>query len=151
MYFLNAQKLQKNSRMVRGRRSTPADGVGELNLPLPDDTASTVWDTIRNTINHPRRTLYFIVDEAHRGAKQTSDRKTILQSLIAGHDDVPAMPIVWGISATVDRFNDLMNSLSATVGRMQLAGRPRTRGTTPAATGPSGRRTTRRPRSPRRR
>jgi len=120
VYFLNAQKLQKNSRMVRGRRSTTADGVDALNLPLPDDTASTVWDTIRNTINHPRRTLYFIVDEAHRGAKQTKERTTILQRLIAGHDDVPAMPIVWGISATVERFNDLMNSLSATVGRMQL-------------------------------
>ncbi|MGP9611554.1 DEAD/DEAH box helicase family protein [Corynebacterium sp. AOP36-E1-14] len=120
VYFLNAQKLQKNSRMVRGRRHTSATGGDLLSMPLPDDTASTVWDTIRNTINHPDRTLYFIVDEAHRGAKQSSDRKTILQRLITGHDDVPAMPIVWGISATVNRFNKLMTDLSATVRRLQL-------------------------------
>jgi len=120
VYFLNAQKLQKNGKMVRGRRSAAPTGDPELDMPLPDDTASTVLDTIRNTINHPRRTLYFVVDEAHRGAKQTKDRTTILQRLIAGHDDVPAMPIVWGISATVERFDTLMRELSATVGRLPL-------------------------------
>ena len=73
----------------------------------------TIWDTIRNTIEDPDLTLYLVLDEAHRGmgnlstAAQT-ERSTIVKRLINGADGVPAIPVVWGISATVERFNKAM-------------------------------------------
>ena len=34
---------------------------------------------------------------------------TIVKRLINGSGAVPAIPVVWGISATVERFNEAMN------------------------------------------
>ena len=47
IYFLNTQKLGKNSLLVRG-----FEGGDDL-LARPDAQAFTIWDTIRNTIEDP--------------------------------------------------------------------------------------------------
>jgi type III restriction enzyme len=109
IYFLNTQKLGKNSLLVRGFEG----GEDLLTEMRPDAQAFTIWDTIRNTIDDPDLTLYFVLDEAHRGmgnptkAAETA-KSTIVQRLINGASGVPGIPVVWGISATVERFKKAM-------------------------------------------
>ena len=110
IYFLNTQKLSKNSLLVRGH--DPDDPAVEKadGVPLmPDARAHTIWDTIRNTIEDPDLTLYLVLDEAHRGMKEGPTRgdnkPTIVKQLINGTGGVPGIPIAWGISATVERFD----------------------------------------------
>jgi type III restriction enzyme len=106
IYFLNTQKFGKNSLLVRG-----FEGENDLVTEMrPDAQAYTLWDTIRNTIEDPELTLYLVLDEAHRGmgnpsAASQSAKSTIVQRLINGAGGVPGIPAVWGISATVERFN----------------------------------------------
>lgn len=108
VYFLNTQKLSKNSRLVRGE-PTPAPGQARLFEPRPDEMQSSIYDVITNTVENKDLTLYFVLDEAHRGMGTTSkDRLTIVQRLINGHGAVPPMPVVFGISATVERFETVM-------------------------------------------
>jgi superfamily II DNA or RNA helicase len=109
IYFLNTQKLGKNSLLVRGHSKDELEArAGDL-LPetRPDLHAYTIWDTIQNTVEDPGLTLYLVLDEAHRGmSNSTSNEKgTIVQRLINGYGGVPGIPAVWGISATVERFN----------------------------------------------
>lgn len=116
VYFLNTQKLGKNSLLTRGHDAyQEAAELGQDTLPemRPDGRTFTIWDTIRNTIEHPDLTLYLVLDEAHRGmgsgGKAARDaRSTIVKRLINGDGTVPPVPIVWGISATVDRFRAAM-------------------------------------------
>lgn len=111
IYFLNTQKLSKSSLLVRGHESLYEDDELHWLYPgaRPDARAYTIWDTIRNTIEDPELNLYLILDEAHRGMGRTSsDRSTIVQRLINGHSDIPAIPVVMGISATVERFESAM-------------------------------------------
>lgn len=106
IYFLNTQKLGKNSLLVRG-----FDGEVDGTFPemRPDLRSHTIWDTIRNTVEDPALTLYLVLDEAHRGmGKENGEKSTIVKRLINGGNGVPGIPIVWGISATVDRFNKAM-------------------------------------------
>jgi type III restriction enzyme len=115
VYFLNTQKLGKNSLLVRGHDTEELDEMaGEL-LPetRPDMRSYTMWDTIRNTIEDPELTLYLVLDEAHRGMGNPSNaeqsaKSTIVKRLINGAAGVPGIPIVWGISATVERFKKAM-------------------------------------------
>lgn len=112
VYFLNVQKLGKNSLLVRGAQES-AHETGSLILPMPDARAFTMWDTLANTIADERLTLYLILDEAHRGMKvpnkgDRDEKATIVQRLVNGANEVPPVPIVWGISATVERFNEAM-------------------------------------------
>ncbi len=109
IYFLNTQKLGKNSLLVRGHDAEEMEAkAGEL-LPetRPDLRAYTIWDTIQNTIDDPDLTLYLVMDEAHRGMGNPTlkEKSTIVQRLINGFSGVPGIPVVWGISATVERFN----------------------------------------------
>lgn len=112
IYFLNTQKLGKKSLLVRGHdQETVEARAGEL-LPdtRPDLRSYTMWDTIQNTIEDPELTLYLVLDEAHRGmgprtAANQNAKNTIVQRLINGSGGVPGIPVVWGISATVERFN----------------------------------------------
>ncbi|HYD86247.1 MAG TPA: DEAD/DEAH box helicase family protein [Vitreimonas sp.] len=110
IYFLNTQKLGKNSLLVRGH--DPGGGTTEDDAQLkimPDLRSFTIWDIIQNTIEDPSLTLYLVLDEAHRGMKESADAKpTIVKQLINGTGSVPGVPVVWGISATVDRFNKAM-------------------------------------------
>ena len=112
LYFLNAQKLGRNSLLVRGAPERFQESA-QYDLPMPDARAFTMWDTLANTIADEHLTLYLILDEAHRGMKPPSTRDraekaTIVQRLVNGANGVPPVPIVWGISATVERFNDAM-------------------------------------------
>lgn len=125
VYFLNAQKLSKNGLLVRGADSGrlfepgSADEEGRLfdSGASPDLRAFTIWDTIRNTVEDEHLTLYLILDEAHRGMRtrnqnerenERAEKQTIVRRLINGAHGSPAVPVVWGISATVKRFNDAM-------------------------------------------
>ena len=110
VYFLNTQKLSRTSRLVRGD-TNGNDDQGELFPPRPDDIQRTIYEIIRSTIEDENLTLYLVLDEAHRGMNTSpGERTTIVQRLINGHGGVPPMPIVWGISATVERFQKTMSS-----------------------------------------
>lgn len=109
IYFLNTQKLGKNSLLVRGFDD---EAGGLFPGARPDLRGHTIWDTIRNTIEDPALTLYLVMDEAHRGmGKENSEKPTIVRRLINGEKGVPGIPVVWGISATVERFNKAMEGV----------------------------------------
>lgn len=117
IYFLNTQKLSKNSLLVRGSDSDDSASAEGLQLSLmPDLRSHTIWDTIQNTIEDPDLTLYLILDEAHRGMKEGGNARgdgkpTIVKQLINGKGSVPGIPVVWGISATVERFNQAISGM----------------------------------------
>lgn len=114
IYFLNTQKLSKNSLLVRGHDQDELETKAGLLLPetRPDLRAYTIWDTIKNTIEDPELTLYLVLDEAHKGMGNSAVREkgTIVQRLMNGFGSVPGIPVVWGISATVERFNKAIES-----------------------------------------
>lgn len=112
VYFLNTQKLSKSSNLVKGAgsRLEPENMLASME-PRPDDMQSNIYDTIINTIENDDLTLYLVLDEAHRGMKPQRDRATIVQRLINGQGAVPPIPVVFGISATVDRFENTMKSV----------------------------------------
>ena len=108
VYFLNTQKLSKSSLLVRGHdpEYSGTENIGGRTL-MPDARAFSIWDTIRNTIENPKLTLYLVLDEAHRGMNSSgrnSEKPTIVKRLINGSGSVPGIPIVLGISATIERF-----------------------------------------------
>lgn len=102
IYFLNTQLLAKSSLLAR-------EGPTLARV-------FTFWDVIRNTVaEHENRgtTLYLVVDEAHRGmteGRELAEANSIIQRFILGYPDegMPAVPVVWGISATPQRFLDLV-------------------------------------------
>jgi len=94
VYFLNIQKLSRSGRLSQSG----------TNL-----RQASFWDVLANTIEGARATPYLILDEAHRGMKRTAERKTIVQRLIHGEaGSNPPVPVVWGISATIERFTTAM-------------------------------------------
>ena len=112
IYFLNTQKLSKNSRLVKGEL---VQEDGKLLQVRPDLLQSSIYDVIRNTIEDKELTLYMVLDEAHRGmstGNSEKERTTIVQRLINGQNGVPPIPIVWGISATVERFTNAMKNVT---------------------------------------
>jgi hypothetical protein len=118
IYFLNTQKLSKTSLLTRGHdQDDESLETADGQKIMPDMRAFTIWDTIRNTIDDPDLTLYLVLDEAHRGMKPdgsmsaASGRQTIVKQLINGSGGTPAIPIVWGVSATVDRFNKALEGM----------------------------------------
>lgn len=118
VYFLNTQKLSKNSRLVRGHDSDDDSGGSDDQQMkiMPDLRAHTIWDTIQNTIEDPDLTLYLLLDEAHRGMKEgkrsgRESKLTIVKRLINGSGSVPGIPVVWGISATAKRFDDAVKEM----------------------------------------
>lgn len=111
IYFLNTQKLGKKSLLVRGFEP---DNSGQVEIEMrPDARAYTIWDTIKNTIEDPGLVLYLMLDEAHRGMGDptkaaAAEKSTIVSRLINGVGGVPGIPVVLGISATVERFTKAM-------------------------------------------
>jgi hypothetical protein len=72
-------------------------------------------------------TLYLVLDEAHRGMQEgkrsnNDNKPTIVKQLINGSGSVPGIPIVWGISATVQRFNDAVSETARTGDPAQRGG-----------------------------
>lgn len=97
IYFINPSKLSATSRFVR----------------RTNDRSVTFWEILDNTIMDRTLTLYVILDEAHEGMKapqkkDEDERQTIVQKIINGNGSNAAVPIVWGISATPERFNTAM-------------------------------------------
>ncbi|MFI9614552.1 DEAD/DEAH box helicase [Streptomyces sp. NPDC052023] len=114
VYFLNSQKLSKNTLLVRGAVED-GNALFERNV-TPDLRQHTIWDTIRNTIEDDRLTLYLILDEAHKGmrrrtAADRAEQQTLVKRLINGANGVPPIPVVWGISATIERFTAAMKDV----------------------------------------
>src|SRR5690625_4890752 len=108
VYFLNTHKMSRTSRLVKGAPESRTDVLPGLGV-RPDMAQTNIFDTITNTIQNKDQTLYFFLDEAHRGmGTRRNDRDTIVQRLINGQGNVPPMPIVFGISATVERFEQAM-------------------------------------------
>ncbi|MFN8519590.1 MAG: DEAD/DEAH box helicase family protein [Chloroflexota bacterium] len=98
VYFLNTQKLSKTARLSQS---------GTNNREF------SFWDILGNTIRADRTDLVMVLDEAHRGMKRASDRKGIVQRLIHGEPGSnPAVPVVWGISATIERFTRAMGEVT---------------------------------------
>ncbi len=102
IYFLNTQKLSRTSNLTH---------PGELRQ-------YTIWETLANTIATKADRLYLIIDEAHRGMKdkEAGRATTIMQKFILGSpkDNLPPAPVVIGMSATIERFNQLVKNSSAT-------------------------------------
>ena len=124
VYFLNAQKLSRNSLLVRGAEVSDAPALPGMKAP-PDLRANTIWDILRNTIEDEELTLYLVLDEAHKGmrrptARDARERQSIVRRLINGDETGRPIPIVWGISATVQRFEEAMAE-AETGGRHRLA------------------------------
>jgi type III restriction enzyme len=99
VYFINAQLLGKAGIIV-GPRSP------KHQFPF--------WETVADTIAAPGRTLYFVVDEAHRGMgedkKAREDAKTIVQKFIKGIEGVMLpVPIIFGISATPAKYRAVVD------------------------------------------
>lgn len=102
VYFLNTQKLGKNSLLVK----------------KGDDRAYTLWNWIANTVNERPTSFYLIIDEAHRGMMEGKDREeatSIIQKFIKGAPgEVPAVPLVIGVSATPERFDQVIAGTTRT-------------------------------------
>ena len=103
IYYVNTQKFGANSNLVKYSNMRNYTG----------------WDFMRNTINEYGDKLVVIIDEAHRGAKQneSGEQMSIMQKFILGSDDdnMPSMPLVIGMSATLERFNELAESAKSTL------------------------------------
>lgn len=123
VYFLNTGKLGKNSLLTRGHD----DGTGDDDQisgmqTTPDMQGWTIWETISNTIADDDLTVYLILDEAHRGfnATKVQNKQTLVRRLVNGHAGHPPIPVVWGISATIERFDAAMKEADATKNRRVL-------------------------------
>lgn len=102
VYFLNTQKLGRNAGLVK-----------------PGDRSYTIWETISNTVSARPGSFFVFIDEAHRGMAENprarNEATTIIQKFIKGSpDELPAIPLIAGISATVERFQRLIEGTSRT-------------------------------------
>lgn len=106
IFFLNTQKLGKNSNLVK-------QGDGRI---------YTIWETLANTVREKSDRLYFVIDEAHRGmqGKEAVKATTIMQKFLKGseEDGLPSMPVVIGMTATPERFNNLVSETFSTIRRV---------------------------------
>ena len=97
VYFLNTQKLGREKQLV-----TPGD-----------QRQFTIWDTINNTAASRPSSFWVVIDEAHRGMTEDRnarrDARTIVQKFIKGSgNEIAPVPLVFGISATPERFAELL-------------------------------------------
>lgn len=93
VHFLNIQKLHDKST-----KYTVAS----------DARPYTLWDTIARTAEES--TLIVVLDEAHKGMKTNSERATTVRRLISGEGARKPVPVVWGISATPERFKEALGA-----------------------------------------
>ncbi|MGH8984630.1 MAG: DEAD/DEAH box helicase, partial [Acidimicrobiia bacterium] len=98
VYFLNTQKLGRGSLFVRKGDKRP----------------QTIWEILANTIRAAPGSFWLVIDEAHRGMgvsqRERDEARTIVQKFIFGseEDALPAVPLILGISATPQRFDELL-------------------------------------------
>lgn len=103
VYFLNTQKLSSTSNLTKHG----------------DSRTYTIWETLANTVREKSDRLYFIIDEAHRGmqGREAGKATTIMQKFLKGSeaDNIPPMPVVIGMSATMKRFNQLVENTTSSI------------------------------------
>lgn len=108
IYFLNTQKLGKNSNLTRHG----------------DTRHHTIWETLGNTAREKSDRLYFVIDEAHRGmlGREAGRATTIMQKFLKGseEDGLDPMPVVIGMSATTERFNRLVEGTTSTIHKVMV-------------------------------
>lgn len=101
IYFLNTQKLGKSGNLSKHG----------------DRRQYTIWETLENTAREKSDHLYFIIDEAHRGmqGKDAGTATSIMQRFLKGSPSLKLspMPVVIGVSATADRFNQLVGNTTS--------------------------------------
>ena len=101
VYFLNTQKLGANSNLTKNK----------------DGREYTIWETIENTISRKRDRFFLIIDEAHYGARSrgAENPETIMQKFVLGSkdDNLSPLPIIIGMSATIERFRKLTEGARA--------------------------------------
>lgn len=99
IYFINTQKL----------------GSDKLLTQEADKRQYTIWHTLTNTAMRQPKSFYVIIDEAHRGtftsAQAEKRAQSIMQKFIIGskEDNMPPMPLVIGVTATPQRFQNLVD------------------------------------------
>src|SRR5260370_26926793 len=101
LYFINTQLLGKDKRLTQ-------DG---------DKRKYTFWQTVANSIAFYPKNFVLIIDEAHRGATANDRNRTpIMQRFVLGSevDGLPAVPLVLGMSATPQRFTELLGNTNRT-------------------------------------
>jgi type III restriction enzyme len=102
VYFLNIQKLGAGTKLT-----TPGD-----------DREHTIWQTIANTVAATPGSFWLVLDEAHKGmleGREATEATSIAQKFIKGSPgEIPAIPLILGISATPDRFVELLKGTSRT-------------------------------------
>lgn len=106
IYFLNTQKLAKGKDLVTRK----------------DQRSTIAWEFIQNTISEKGESFILIIDEAHRGMKNKKDQNEqmgIMQRFLRGYEytdeqgvnvKMSSMPIIIGMSATIKRFNVLVDN-----------------------------------------
>lgn len=103
IYFINTQKLGKSSNLTKHG----------------DGRQYTIWETLANTARNKSNRLYFIIDEAHRGmqGRDAGKATSIMQKFIKGspEDKLPPMPVIIGMTATSERFHNLVGLTTSTV------------------------------------
>ena len=103
IYFLNTQKLGKSSNLTK----------------KGDGRTFTIWETLQNTMDEKHDRLYFIIDEAHRGmqGRAAAQATTIMQKFLKGsrEDRLAPVPVVLGVTATPERFNNLVSGTESTI------------------------------------
>jgi type III restriction enzyme len=101
LYFINTQLLGKDKRLTQGG----------------DKRKYTFWQTVTNSIAFSPENFVLIIDEAHRGATANDRNRTpIMQRFVLGSDvdGLPAVPLVLGMSATPQRFTELLGNTNRT-------------------------------------
>ena len=101
--FLNTQKL----------------GTDKLLTSKGDSREYTIWETLANIAKRQPKSFYVVIDEAHRGAQSTQAEnraQSIMQKFIKGspEDGLQPMPLVIGVTATPQRFQNLVTGMSRT-------------------------------------
>lgn len=102
--FVNIQKLGKERDLI-------TEG---------DKRQFTLWATITNCVRKIPDRFFLVIDEAHRGMMESSasraEANSIIQKLIKGSPgEIPPVPLVTGISATLERFHALVRGTPRTI------------------------------------
>ena len=105
IYFLNTQKL----------------GSDKLLTGTSDIRQYSIWETLTNTAKRNPKKLFVVIDEAHRGTytsvQAENKAQSIMQKFIKGskEDGLCIIPLVIGVTATPQRFDNLIAGTTSTV------------------------------------